>query len=364
MIFARSISGARTFALLAATALIAVACSNAGAIQTNLTGPAAEVFGGECVEATGEEITIYSGRDEELVQPVLDAFECSSGIATVTNFGDPTALALTLVEEGDRTPADVFLSKSPGAVGFLQNEGILSELNSDITSLVSADNRAANDTWVGVTGRQRVLVYNVDEVSEEDLPESIFDLTDERFRGQVAIPAANGSFQDWFTVFRAREGDEVAAQWLNDMVANDAIVTESNRPTVDAVGRGEFQFGLVNHYYNFQEAEALGDAHRALNHNFAVDDIGSLVIVTAAGITEVSNNVDEAEQLVSFLLSNGAQTFFTNDSLEYPLSAGVDPAEVLPALTDSGVDFDVTFDDLGDGLERTIAIIEASGINN
>ena len=349
--------------MLVAIGLIAAACGNAGELATNLSGSAAEVFAGECEEATGEEITIYSGRDAELVQPVLDGFECATGIATVTNFGDPTDLALLLIEEGDRTPADVFLSKSPGAVGFLQNEGILTELNNDITSLVSDENRAANNTWVGVTGRQRVLVYNVDQVAEEDLPESIFDLTDERFRGQVAIPAGNGSFQDWFTVFRAQEGDDVAAEWLAAMVANDAIVTESNRPTVDAVGRGEFQFGLVNHYYNFQQSDALGDVHRALNHNFAEDDIGSLVIVTAAGITDTSDNVDEAEQFVTFLLGEGAQSFFTNDSLEFPLSADVSPAEVLPPLGDSGQDFDVAFDDLGDGLQRTIEIIEASGIN-
>lgn len=352
-------------------ALVAAACggdsaSSASADGTttpnDLDGAAAEIFSGDCATSSETELTIFSGRDEELVGPVLDAFECASGISVVTNFGDPTDLALTLVEQGDRTPADVFLSKSPGSVGFLQNEGFLQPLSDDLLGLVSDENTAANGTWVGITGRQRVLVYNSELVAEGDLPESIFDLTEERFRGQVAIPATNGSFQDWFTVFRAQEGDDVAAQWLTDMVANDAIVTESNRPTVDAVGRGEFSFGLVNHYYNFQQAEALGDDHQALNHSFASDDIGSLVIVTAAGITSTSENVDEAQQLIEFMLSEPAQTYFTTDSLEYPLSSGVAPAEVLPALDDAGSDFDVAFDDLGNGLEDTIAIIEDSGI--
>ena len=355
------------FAALATTvALTASACgsgtSASNATENTLVGAAGDIFSGECAASTDTEITIYSGRDQELVGPVLDAFECSSGISVVTNFGDPTDLALTLVEEGDRTPADVFLSKSPGSVGFLQNEGFLQSLDDDLLGLVSDENTAANGTWVGITGRQRVLVYNTELVSEGDLPDSVFDLTDERFRGQVAIPATNGSFQDWFTVFRSQEGDDVAAQWLADMVANDAIVTESNRPTVDAVGRGEYQFGLVNHYYNFQQAEALGDDHQALNHNFAADDIGSLVIVTAAGITSSSDNVDEAQQLVEFMLSEPAQTYFTTDSLEFPLGSGVAPAEVLPSLDDSGSDFDVAFDDLGNGLEETIAIIEDSGI--
>ena len=350
-------------AIAVSIGLLATACGGGtGSTASTLEGAAAEIHSGDCTESTGTELTIFSGRDEELVGPVLDAFECASGIDVVTNFGDPTDLALTLVEQGDRTPADVFLSKSPGSVGFLQNAGFLQPLSDNLLELVSGENTAANGTWVGITGRQRVLVYNSELVVDGDLPESIFDLTDERFRGQVAIPATNGSFQDWFTVFRAQEGDDVAAQWLADMVANGAIVTESNRPTVDAVGRGEFSFGLVNHYYNFQQAEALGDDHQALNHSFAADDIGSLVIVTAAGITSTSENVEEAQQLIEFMLSEPAQTYFTTDSLEYPLSSGVAPAEVLPALEDAGSDFDVAFDDLGNGLEETIAIIEGSGI--
>lgn len=344
------------------TAITATACGGTAPLVTELSGPAAEIYTGDCTEAADSEITIYSGRSEELIQPVLDAFECSSGISVVTNFADPTDLALQLVEEGDLTPADVFLSKSPGAVGFLRNEGILASLSSDVTSLVSDANVGGDDSWVGITGRQRVLVYNTDMVDNADLPSSVMELTDPKYQGQVAIPATNGSFQDWFTVFRAQQGDDVAAAWLADMVANDAIVTESNRPTVDAVGRGEYSFGLVNHYYNFQEAEALGDAHRALNHSFAADDIGSLVVVTAGAVTATSDNVDESEALLEFMLSEGAQTFFTNDSLEYPIAAGVAPAAVLPALNDDGADFDVTFDDLGDGLTRTVEIIEASGI--
>lgn len=354
----------RNTALALVIALAAAACgSNTSPLVTELEGAAADIYAGDCSAATGDEVTVYSGRSEDLVQPAIDAFECASGISVVTNFGDPTDLALNLVEEGERTPADVFLSKSPGAVGFLQNQGLLRELSDDVLSLVDAENTASSKTWVGITGRQRVLVYNIDLVDEADLPASVLDLTDEKYRGQVGIPAGNGSFQDWFTVFRAQAGDDVAAQWLNDMVANDAIVTESNRPTVDAVGRGEFQFGLVNHYYNYQEAEALGDAHRALNHTFTPDDIGSLVIVTAAGVTASSENVGPAEEFITFLLSEGAQTYFTTDTLEYPLRDGVEPAAVLPPLGDNGADFDVTFDDLGDGLERTVAIIEESGIN-
>ncbi len=352
----------RRLASLIAITVLATACGGDDSVPSTLEGSAAAIHSGDCTPDTGGSITVWSGRSEDLIQPIVDAFACAEGIEVRMNYGDPTDLALALAEEGDRTQADVFLSKSPGAVGFLSAEGLLQELDSDLLDEVDSGNKAGDGTWVGISGRQRVLVYNLDNVSDDELPSSVFDLTGETYRGRVAIPATNGSFLDWFTVFRAQEGDDVATQWLADMVANDAIVTESNRPTVDAVGRGEFDFGLVNHYYNFQEAAAIGPDHRAENHVFDGDDIGSLVIVTAGGITASSDAVDDSQAFLSFLLGEGAQQFITDDTLEYPLSAGVDPNDVLPDLDDSGSDFDVDFDSLGDGLARSVEIIEASGI--
>ncbi len=331
--------------------------------DNGLSDLAGTIHSGDCVDAGDTEVTIYSGRSEDLVQPVLDAFSCASGISVAVKYGDPTELAFALEQEGDRTPADVFLSKSPGAVGFLSNEGLLAPLSSETLELVDEQNRAADGDWVGVSGRMRVMVYNVDNVPEDELPTSVFELTGEDYRGRVALPANNGSFLDWFTVFRAVEGDDAAIQWLDDMAANDPIITESNRPTVDAVGRGEFDFGLVNHYYNFQEKEAIGADHRAENHSFATDDIGSLLIITAAGMTSASDDTAAAESLIAYLLSDSAQTYFTQETLEYPLADGVAPADVLPALDQGTNDFDVDFDSLGDGLQRTVEIIEASGIN-
>ena len=131
--------------------LLAAACGSSGTTENTIDGAAAEIFSNACAASTDTEITIYSGRDEELVGPVLDAFECSSGISVVTNFGDPTDLALALVEEGDRTPADVFLSKSPGSVGFLQNEGFLQELDDDLLSLVDDNNTAGTVSYTHLT---------------------------------------------------------------------------------------------------------------------------------------------------------------------------------------------------------------------
>lgn len=349
-------------AVVAALAVLAAACGD-DATDRRLDGTAAGIYAEVCVSRTGETVTIYSGRTENLIEPVLDAFACETGIDVAVRFAGSTELALLLAEEGDRTQADVFLSRSPGPVGFLESEDLLATIDPAVLELVDEQNRSSTDTWVGFSGRKRVLVYNIDDMSQDELPTSVFDLTDDRFRGQVAIPATNGSFVDWFTVFRDQFGTDVATQWLEDMVANDARFYPNNRSIVEAVGRGEILTGLVNHYYNYQEAASSGDDHRALNHDLADDDIGSLLIITAATLLASSDNIDEANELMRYLLTPAVQEYFSTETFEYPLAAGIEPADILPPLNALEIG-SVDFDSLGGGFDETNTIIDASGILN
>ena len=352
----------RTFTIAAALGLLIAGTAACGSDDAEpLDGVAAEIYDGPCTTPEDRTVTVYSGRTENLLEPVLDAFACETGIEVEVRWGDSVDLALLLGEEGEQTPADVFLSRSPGPIGFLESEGLLGTIDADVLDLVSAENRSDQGSWIGFAGRKRVLVRNVDLVAEEDLPASVFDLTDERYRGQVAIPATNGSFVDWFTVFRDQYGTDVATQWLDDMVANDATFYANNRAIVEAVSRGEIEMGLVNHYYNYQEAAAAGDDHRAANHDLGDDDIGSLLIITAATITASSEHPEEANELVAYLLSEPVQRYFTEETFEYPLAAGVEPAEILSPLSALEIGT-VDFDALGGGFEETTTIIEASGI--
>ncbi len=351
----------RTVVSALALTLVAVACS--GDETRSLEGTAAQVFAGECSASSGSTVTVYSGRSENLIGPVLEAFSCETGTEVSVRWGSSTDLALLLAEEGDRTAADVFLSRSPGPVGFLESRGLLGAIGPDVLALSAAENRSSSGTWVGFSGRKRVLVHNLDGVPPGDLPRSVFDLTGERYRDRVAIPATNGSFLDWFTVFRDLHGTDVAARWLDDMVANGARYYPNNRSIVEAAGRGEIDMGLVNHYYQYQEAAAAGDRHRAANHDFADDDIGSLLIITAATVTAGSENPEAANELIAYLLSEPVQRYLTTETLEYPLAAGVAPDQVLPPLKALEIGT-VDFDALGGGFEESIAVVEASGILN
>lgn len=97
------------------------------------------------------------------------------------------------------------------------------------------------------------------------------------------------------------------------------------------------------------------------NHAFPDGDIGSLLIVTAASVLESSDRREDATALIDFLLSEGAQEFYSEETFEYPLAAGVEPAEGLPPLDSLAVDT-IELDELGGGLERTRELIEDSGL--
>ncbi len=309
----------------------------------------------------GDELIVYSGRSQDLVEPLLNRFATDTGIPIAVRYGDSTDLALQIAEEGDRSPADVFLSQSPGTVGFLAEAGLLARLPAEILDRVDERYRNAEGRWVGVTARQRVLVYNEDLVDPADIPPSVLDLTDPRYRGQVAVAPSNASFQDFVTAMRQQIGDERALEWLRGMAANDAPVYANNNAIVEAVGRGEVPMGLVNHYYN-ERFRAEDPSLPSRNHVFPDGDIGSLVIESSASVIAGTDRPEDAQAFVRYLLSEDAQRYFAEETLEYPLAAGVEPAADLPPLASlDGADVDV--DALGGGFARTRELLEQSGLD-
>lgn len=307
-----------------------------------------------------ETLTVYSGRTENLIGPLLESFAETEGVNVDVRYGQSADLALLISEEGDRSPADVFISQSPGAVGFLAGEGRLQPIDEEVLSLVDPAFRNERGLWMGMSGRVRVIVYNRDLVDVADLPDTVFELTDERFEGRVAVAPSNGSFQDFVTAMREVHGDEVTLDWLEGLVANDAQTYANNTAIVQAVGRGDVPMGLVNHYYNYR-AEAEDPDVPSENFFFPDADIGSLLIVTALGIVEGTDDAELANRFAEFMLSEEAQTFFSQQTFEYPLASGVDPASELPDLSSIEV-ATYDFDELGGGLQRTRQLIDDSGL--
>jgi iron(III) transport system substrate-binding protein len=302
-----------------------------------------------------ETLTVYSGRSAELIDPVIERFTEETGVEVEVRYADSAELALLIREEGDDSPADVFLSQSPGPVAFLAEQGVLAELS---TGVLDLGPHSESGVWLAITGRQRVLVYNRDELAPEDLPSSIFELTEPEWAGRVGIAPTNGSFQDFFTLFRLAHGDDVALDWLTALVEGGAPTFGNNNAIVQAVARGEVDTGLVNHYYNARLKIESPDTPSE-NHLLAEGDPGAVTIATAVGALE-SGDQELAERFIEFLMNAESQEYFAVETFEYPLGGGVSPVGGI--VPPDNIDFG-EFDALGGGLERTLELIREAGLD-
>lgn len=318
-------------------------------------------LGSACGEDEAD-LTIYSGRTDDLIGPILDEFSKETGIKVEVKYGQSADLALLLDEEAEagRDNVDVFISQSPGAMGYLEDRDRLATLPSNVLELVASEVRDDEERWVGLTGRQRVLVYNSDLLDASSLPSSVFDLTDPEWKGKIGVAPGNGSFQDFVTAMRITEGDDATIAFLEGLAANDPVTYENNNAIVEAVARGEVEVGLVNHYYNYRRLVEVPDSPTA-NHVFAVGDPGALLIITGIAILEGADGNEDALKLVEWLLGVDAQKYFANETFEYPLAIGSTPSSGIPSITFADVG-GIDFSDLGEGLQRTREMITEAGL--
>jgi iron(III) transport system substrate-binding protein len=215
--------------------------------------------------------------------------------------------------------------------------------------------------WVGTSGRVRVVAYNTESLKESELPETIFGFTDPRWKGEIGFPPTNASFQAFVTAMRLTVGEERTRSWLEAIEDNDPKLYEKNLQTVEAVGRGEIEVGLVNHYYLFIAKEEDPDLP-VENLYLKGKDPGALVSVAAVGVLESSDNREAADRFVEFLLSDGGQRFYSEEAeeAEYPLVEGVEPKQGLPPLEQlQGPD--VELDRFGPELEKTLELLNEVG---
>ena len=321
--------------------------------------PAEEAPGGGKAE-----LVVYSGREEELVAPLFQMFEDETGIDVRVRYGESAELAATIAEEGENSPADVFFAQDPGSLGALEAERLLARLPTGILKRVDARFRDADGHWVGTSGRSRVIAYNTEALSEEDVPDSVWELTHPRWKGKIGLPPTNASFQAFVTAMRLTAGHERTRRWLEGIKANEPRFYEKNLPTVEAVASGEVELGLVNHYYVYLLKEEQPDAPVA-NHFLAGRDVGALVSVAGVAILRGADHSDTARRFVDFLLSERAQRFYAEaaEEAEYPLIEGVEPREGLPPLR-SLRGPKVRLDEFGAELERTLELLNEVGFTS
>ena len=350
--------------------------ASAGALVLGFVGPLAAAAQSTTPEGEAEadptadeagfsagtgDFTLYSGRNETLVGPLVEKYAEETGIAVDTRYGGTGELAATILEEGQDTPASLFFSQDAGALGLLADEGRFATLPSELLDRVEERFRDPEGRWVGVTGRARVLAYNVDTVAEDDLPASARDLIDPAWSGRVGWAPENASFQAFITAFRLIDGEDAVRSWLEAMIANGAVnFGDSNISVVQAIANGEIDAGLVNHYYVYAVGREAGEDFPVANHFFAAGDPGSLINVAGIGLIEGADDEDAALAFADYLLSDEAQEYFATETFEYPLIEGVAPPEGLVPLNKIGHP-DIELGDLAD-LRGTLELLSEVGL--
>jgi iron(III) transport system substrate-binding protein len=288
--------------------------------------------GGDATAQTGS-LTIYSGRDQALVKPIMDKFTKETGITLNVRYASSTTLATALVEEGNRSPADVYWSQEPGTLGLVGARGLLLRLPQKSVGKVSTRFSTPSRRWVGTSARSRVLVYNTQALTPRQLPASIWGLAASRWKGKIGIAPTNASFQAFLGATIHLYGEERVRTWLRALQANDVKFYPSNTTVVQAVGRGDVEVGLVNHYYLYN---VLADTPGLpiANHWFRAGDPGNLVLAAGVGIVSSTEKSATALRFVQFLHSKWAQRFIARGpgAAEYPVIKGVPRRPGLPAL--------------------------------
>ena len=306
-----------------------------------------------------DKLTVYSGREEDLVAPLLEQFEEESGTDLDIRYGDTAELAATLIEEGDNSPADVFFGQDAGALGALEKEGLFTEIPPATLDRVPPRYRSPEGQWVGTSGRARVVAYNEDSVSRDELPESILDFTDPKWKGRIGWAPTNGSFQAFITAMRLTEGEEATEAWLRGIIANDVVAYENNIAVRDAIASGEIDVGFINHYYVAEAVEEEGESYPVKVYHPPAGDIGSLINVAGVGIVGASDKQEEAGEFAAFLLTDEAQEYFATETKEYPLVPGIPPDPAVTPL-DQIEQPDVQLGELDD-LEGTLELLQRTG---
>jgi iron(III) transport system substrate-binding protein len=335
-----------------ALALTIAGCAPAGDTEPSAPSDAAITSDGE--------LTLYAGRDEALIAPLIEKFTEDTGIKVSARYGSSPELNALLLEEGDNSPAQVFLSQDAGALGSLANAGLVSKIPAEFADLIPAGFTSEDDSWIGVTGRARVIAYDSEKLSEDEIPDGVAELTDPKWSDRVGFPPGNASFQSFVTALRVLEGEEDAEAWVEGISKNSPVLTEKNGATLDLVNSGQLDLALINHYYWYEDAAEVGADGMRAQLKFLPGDAGGMVNVTGAAILAEAEGDPDALAFIEYLVSEKAQQFFVENTYEYPLLPGVDAPEGLPEL-ESLVNPKLDLSDL-ESLEQTQELLAQYGL--
>src|ERR1700689_79042 len=190
------------------------------------------------------EITLYNGQHEQTTARLAQAFERESGIKVNVRSGDEATLGNQIIQEGSSSPADVFYSENTPVLEALRERGLLAPVDPTTLAAVPSRDDSAQGDWVGVSARVAVLVYNTSQLKSSQLPASILELGEPRWKGKVGFAPSETDFQPLITSVVKRYGQARAERWLKGLQANSKPYPD-NETVVAQVNNGESAIGLI-----------------------------------------------------------------------------------------------------------------------
>jgi len=314
------------------------------------------------VQAADGELVVYSGRSDKFVKPVIKEFTKETGIKVILHSAKSTALLNKLKVEGERTQADLYLSNDAGNLQLGGQMGLFQPLPQNVVDVIDPTLRAADNSWVGLSARARVLVAN----SEVDTSfvKSVFDLADPRLQGRIAVThSGNGSFIAGVTVYMEAAGVEKTREWLKGVKENAAGRTfDKHSKVVKAVASGKRAVGLVNHYYIYRHLDEKPNAPlKVIVPDQGDGEMGVAWNVAGIGISKYSQKSAAAVKFVEYLVSEKGQQLFAEVNREYPARKGVASSAEIPAANTIRA-ASVSMEALGKQRNATIDLLEAVGM--
>jgi iron(III) transport system substrate-binding protein len=277
-----------------------------------------------CSGDDGPKIVVYNAQHEQLLEEIAPAFTKKTGIEVDLRNGDDAQLSAQLVQEGDASPADVFLTENSPAMSAVEKAGLLAPLDAAATDPIPQQFRPESGLWTGFVARSTVLVYNTSMVSESDLPTSIMDLADPKYAGMISFSPTGADFQAIVAAVLDLEGEARTKAWLAGLKSNGTVY-DGNNVVLESVNSGQSAIGIIYHYYWYRDqAESGENSDNTQLYFFGNQDPGAFLSISGAGVLKSAPHAADAQKFVEFLTSQeGQQDLADSYALEYPLNPAV-----------------------------------------
>ncbi len=280
-------------------------------------------------------LTLYNAQHEDLMALMVADFTKATGIKVKMRNGEDFELGNQLVQEGAVSPADVFVTENSPAMTLVDSLGLFAKVNDTALGQVPAQFAPSDKGWVGFAARSTVFAYNSGKLKAPDLPTSIMDLAQPKWKGKVGISAAGADFQAIVSAVLALKGEPATVAWLKGLKDN-AKLYQGNGAVMKAVNAGEISSGVIYHYYWYKDqAESGANSNNVKLLYFGNQDPGAFLSISGAGVIKSSKHQPAAQQLVTYLNGAAGQKVLADSSaLEYPIGNGAAANKVLKPLSE------------------------------